>query len=405
MSNLLESAGRTRAIETRRVKLRHAQSLWALLFVLSCGVVEHPHEQVAAATTVGGKFAPPPLTAEGGTPATASTPPASALGGSAFGGMSAGSGAPSGGIVGAGGSNGTSGGFSTGGGMLGSPGGVPSAGGSVGSGGTTNATGGRATGGVSGIMVDINGTLLPKESVIGFIHLGHSNMAGRSSSPTGSRAYHFTEMNLRAWVYRAGAWSPALEPNTAGDADAKRFNRGGPGTALLKQAVDLAPNRYFVSMGFGIGSAYCSQFLPGGLYYSDFMAAPMALKGKVTFGAIIIMLGITERHGTAADISGYPQCINRLVTGIRNDLAEPNLPVLITEYEMGSTGPELSPDGTFAQQIIPQIRMVPSVVSNSALVPTDSIAMQDDHHFDLDGQKTWAGRVLSVMKTKGWFPW
>ena len=72
---------------------------------------------------------------------------------------------------------------------------------------------------------------------------------------------------------------------------------------------------------------------------------------------------------------------------------------------MGATGTELSPTGTFAQQIIPQIKMIPSVVSNSALVPTDSIAMQDDHHFNLDGQKTWSGRVLSIMKMKGWFPW
>jgi hypothetical protein len=254
-------------------------------------------------------------------------------------------------------------------------------------------------------MVDINGTMLPKESVIGFIHIGHSNMAGRTSSPSGSRPYHFTEMNLRAWIYRAGSWSPALEPNTAGDADAKRANQGGPGTSLLKQAVDLAPTRYFVSMGYGIGSAYCSQFLPGALYYDQFMAAPKALKGKITFGAIVVMLGITERHGTAADISGYAQCINKLTTAIRNDLGEPNLPLLITEYEAGATGAELSPTGTFAQQIIPVIKTIPSVVSNSALVPTDSIAMQDDHHFNLDGHKTWSGRVLSIMKTKGWFPW
>jgi hypothetical protein len=31
--------------------------------------------------------------------------------------------------------------------------------------------------------------------------------------------------------------------------------------------------------------------------------------------------------------------------------------------------------------------------------------MEDDHHFNLDGQKAWAQRALAMMQTKGWFPW
>jgi hypothetical protein len=240
------------------------------------------------------------------------------------------------------------------------------------------------------------------------ILLGHSNLAGRSSSPSASRPYHFTDMNFYAWVYHPNNWQPALEPLTAGDDGASPPGRnpmGGPGTALLKQAADLAPNHYFVALGFGLGSAYCTQFLPGGLLYDQAVTAPKQLKGKVTFGGIVIMLGITERHGTAQDISNYPNCINSLVTAVRNDVGEPNLPLLITDYEMESTGPELSPTGAFAQQIIPRIAMIPSVVSNSALVPTEGIAMQDDHHFNLDGQKEWSRRALEIMQQKGWFPW
>ena len=111
----------------------------------------------------------------------------------------------------------------------------------------------------------------------------------------------------------------------------------------------LAPTRYFVSLGYGIGSAYCTQFLRGGLYYDQMMAAPLALKGKVTFGAIVIMLGITERHSTA--IGTYPECINQLVTAIRTDLAEPNMPLLLTDYEMGSTGQDL-PTGPSRNKLI-----------------------------------------------------
>jgi hypothetical protein len=254
--------------------------------------------------------------------------------------------------------------------------------------------------GRSGITVDINGTVLPKEDVIAFVHVGHSNMLGYGNRPTASRAYHFTEMNLRAWKYKNNTWSPALE-RTAGTGN----NLAGPGTSLLKEALALAPARYFVSLGYGVGSAYCSQFLRGGLYYDQFMAAPLALKGKVTFGAIVLMLGITERHGTAQDIANYPNCINEVATAIRTDLGEPNLPLLLCDYEMGATGAELSPNGTFAQQIIPKIREVPNVVMRSAIVPTDGLGMQDDHHFDLDGQREWARRAVTILKEKGWFPW
>jgi hypothetical protein len=166
----------------------------------------------------------------------------------------------------------------------------------------------------------------------------------------------------------------------------------------------MAPGKYFVSLGFAVGSAYCSQFLPGALYYDQLIAAPKAMKGRATFGAIVIMLGITERHGTAADITGYPDCINKLVTAIRTDVGEPNLPLLITDYEANATG-ELAPTAAFAQSIIPQIRKVPMVVSNSSLVPTDGLMMEDDHHFNFDGHKVWTGRVLQIMKDKGWAPW
>jgi hypothetical protein len=271
---------------------------------------------------------------------------------------------------------------------------------------------------LSGIMVDINGTMVPKEKVIAFIHLGHSNMAGRGGGPPASRPYFFTDKDPHAWLYR-NTFQPALEPFTAGDElngqpsyPGQQAPVGGPGTPLVKQAAGMAPGYYFLSLGYGKESAYCSQYLPGHLYYDAMIQNPKALVGKVTFGAIVIMLGITERHGTAQDITGYPQCINQLVTNIRNDVKEPNLPLLLTDFEMLAT--DVPANSTFGQQIIPQIHMVPSVVSNSAIVPTDNntpgtgtIVMlpPPTHHFDLEGHRVWTQRALNIMKQKGWFPW
>jgi hypothetical protein len=267
----------------------------------------------------------------------------------------------------------------------------------------TTTTAGAASTQPAAVTLDLGGTAVAKEDVIAFIHFGHSNMAGRATGPSQDRPYFFTQTDPHTWMYHVGK-PPELakEPYTACDDLSGTY--GGPGTALLKQAVQMAPNKYFLSLGFGKTSAYCSQFLPGSLYYDSLSKAAIAIKDRVTFGAIVIMLGITERHGSADDISGYADCINKLVTAVRTDVGRPDLPLLITDYEQEAIG-SLAVSSAFAQKIIPEIHKIPSLVKNSVVVPTDGLTMQDDHHFDFEGHKVWTQRVLDLMKMNGWFPW
>jgi hypothetical protein len=291
-------------------------------------------------------------------------------------------------------------------------------GGIGGAGGVAGNTGVGGNGGsapLSGITIKIGGVDVPKENVIAFIHFGHSNMAGRGVSPPDVRPFFFGATDPHAWMYHSGVgFEPAVEPKTAGDGGntINGMVSGGPGTALVKEAAALAPGKYFVSLGFGRTSAYCSQFVPGALYYNSLISAAKELKGKVTFAGIMVYLGVTERHGTAADIANYPQCIGTLATAIRKDLGEPNLPLLLNDYEMGATGPN-NPTSAFALAIRPKILQVPSVVSNAVIIPTDNPIVQiendmsttDEHHFSLGGHKEYVRRVLQTMKDKGWFPW
>lgn len=358
------------------VSLSGSRRTLAALFVLAaaaCGVVEHPHDMPAIDT--GGDFGP-----SGGTAAVLPTAGAftggqvaTATGGSAgVGGMA---------VVTAG----TSGAAGTGVSASGN-----GSGGGVGG-------GGAAAGGASGVTITLGGVNVPKEKAIAFIHIGHSNMAGQASSPAGSRAF-FYQTAPRAFMYHAGSM-PALafEPTAGGPG-------AGPGTALVKEAAMAAPDDYFISIGYGQPSAYCSQFLPGALYYDALIAAPKAIKGRVTFGGIFIYLGITERHGTAADVAGFPDCINTLVTNIRKDIGEPNLPALMNDYEVEGKG-EFVVGGAVATAIMPQIAKCPSVVSNFALVSAAGLGMQDDHHFNFDGQHVWVQRAFQTMKDKGWRFW
>jgi hypothetical protein len=329
----------------------------------------------------------------------------------------------------AGNGGGTAGAPGTGGtspGAAGAPAGTAGAG--PGTAGTPGAAGGGAAGSSgaagagtagapppSGITINIGGVNVPKEDVIAFVNFGHSNMAGRGVSPAELRPYFFGPGEMHSLMYHSGAgFQPAVEPKTAGDSGntLNGMVSGGPSTALVKEAAALNPSKYFVSIPFGAGKAYCSQFLPGAGYYNNVITAAKELKGKVTFGAIVILLGITERHGTQADIDNYPMCINKLVTAIRTDLGEPNLPLLINDYEMGTTGP-LAPTSAFAMAIRPKIQMVPMFTTNAVVIPTDNpiISIQDDtsttddHHFDLAGHKEYVRRVLQTMKDKGWAPW
>ena len=155
-------------------------------------------------------------------------------------------------------------------------------------------TGAAGTSAPSGGSVVLGGVTVPKENVIAFIHLGHSNMAGRGRNPAGSKAYHFSQTDPHAWMYHAPSLAPfvaganggfelAIEPKTAGDRSNVRQPAnlaGGPGTTLVKQAAALAPSKYFVSVGFGVASVFCTEYLPGGLYYDQVMTAAKELQGQ-----------------------------------------------------------------------------------------------------------------------------
>ncbi len=348
-------------------------ALSSLLLVLACGVVEHPHDVQKLDTS--DDFGP-----SGGLPPVAGGPAAGGAGGAPVGG-----GPITGGVSSTAGAAVTAGSVGTGG-QAGTPGVAGGAGGPP----------------LSGVTIELGGVAVPKERAIAFIHLGHSNMAGYGTSPQSSAAYHFQDTHPRAFEYHAGT-PPGLALEPTARSTTQRL--AGPGVSLLKEALAVAKqDYYFISLGYGQNSAYCSQFLPNGLYYDELIAATKAIKGRVTFGAIFVYLGITERHGSAADVSGFPNCINSLVTAIRNEAGDPNLPLLMNDYEVEAKG-EFVVTGQVATTIRPQIAKIPTTVANSALVSCEGLGMQDDHHFNLDGQRTWAQRAIMTMQQKGWFLW
>jgi hypothetical protein len=250
----------------------------------------------------------------------------------------------------------------------------------------------------------IAGMQVAKEKAIVFLHVGHSDMAGRADGPASLRAF-VTDTDPHLWVYsQGGKFRPASEP-TAGDAQSA--GKGGPGMAILRTALTHAPDAFIISVGHGHSGStggYCPNFRKSGPFYALFMDAARELKGKVIFAGLFTMFGITEYHLGTPGLTGVAACLTGLVNEVRADLGDPQIPLLVGDWNMGGTG-IYAPDSEYGRVVRPQIQMVPMRDPLSAVIPTDGLQMQDDRHLNFQGQKAWAERAFGIMAQKGWLTW
>jgi len=256
-----------------------------------------------------------------------------------------------------------------------------------------------------GAGVSIEGTFAPRDRVVVFLHLGHSNMAGRATGPAALKPF-FYDTDPHLWAYARGAmWRPAKEP-TAGDMGTG--NAAGPGMAILRTALAAAPDRFFVSIGHGqsgLEEGDCLSYRKNGLLYETVMGPARELKGRVTFGGLFTMLGITEHHLSADQQRGFSDCMKGLADDVRGDLGEPDLPFMVGDYELGATRADVAPSTDFAKLIIAQIKLIPGKTARSAVIPTDGLPMEDNHHYNMAGHKLWAERGMKLLVDHGWAPW
>jgi hypothetical protein len=255
----------------------------------------------------------------------------------------------------------------------------------------------------AGLVID--GKMVPRAKVLVFLHIGHSNMAGRASTPAALHGF-FYDTDPHLWVYAKGnVLRPAREPTAP---DNEMGQAAGPGMALLRTALAAAPDSYVISIGHGQSGSFgghCSTFRKGALFYDEVMDAAVELKGKVTFVGIFTMFGQSEHNASTAEQKVFADCMAGVAGDMRGDLEEPALPFMVGDYEMGITRADIAPDSAFARPIIAQIQQIPGKVSRAAIIPTVGITMQDDHHFDLAGHKSWAERAIKLLVDNGWAPW
>ena len=251
--------------------------------------------------------------------------------------------------------------------------------------------------------VTINGRFIPRDRAVVFIHVGHSDMAGRADGPANLRPF-FTDTSPQLWVYATGgAFRPAREP-TAGDSGSA--GKAGPGMAILKTALAGATEVTFISIGHGHSGAaggYCPNFRRGKTIWPTFMDAARELKGKVTFGGLFTMFGITEYHVPDGPAQ-VGDCIIGLTNEVRAELEAPDMPLLVGGWNMGGTG-IYSPNSEYGRAARPELEKIPMRDMRAGLISTDGLPMHDDRHLNMAGHKGWAERAFMIMMEKGWTPW
>jgi hypothetical protein len=263
--------------------------------------------------------------------------------------------------------------------------------------------------------VTINGTVVPRDKVLVFLHIGHSNMAGRTTTPEALRPLSF-ETHPQLWAYaKGGVWRPAKEPLSADSMTGSCGGVGcaglpfgaGPGMSILRAALAASPDSYVVSIGrgqSGTTGGYCRSFRKGGLLYDFVMGPAMELRGRVTFAAIWTMLGLSEVNDRA-NAARFGECMAGVASDMRADLGEPDLPFLAGDWEEADG--DVSRDSSTGRVIIPQLEALPMRITRAALIPSTGLPINplDGHHYDLTGHKMWAERGVALLKTNGWAPW
>ena len=267
-------------------------------------------------------------------------------------------------------------------------------------------------------QVNLGGITVPKDKFVVFLFIGHSNMAGRdinhSDNVTDPHVWNYHWMSDKQWVL-----AKEVPGNLANGLSGRGC--GGGGMPNLKALAQAYPSYYIGAIDNASLSGTChgsvdnntsgmpgdsNRYWKGSQLYNEITTAAKEVRKTATLGGIFCMLGTIEATRTSEQICrNFSNDITQMVTDMRAEIGEPNLPFVMGHYEAGATG-MYALTQPWPKIIDQQIDSVPIKLPFSALVESQGLEMLDDHHYTATalGHGTWAKRALAVIQSKGWFP-
>lgn len=267
--------------------------------------------------------------------------------------------------------------------------------------------------------VMLGGTDVPKDKVVVYLLIGHSNMAGQDLAHSDGA----TDPHVWTWPIATKQWVLAKEPPNAGRAAGlSGHGEGGPGMPLMKGLAAAYPGYYIGVINNASLSATCkgvntgnnssqldpsdNRYYKGTYLYHEILEAAKAVQPDVTLGGILCMLGTVDATRTNQQVcEAFSDDISQLVKDLRADLGLPNLPFIMGGYEAGASG-SFALTKPLPAIIDAQIKLIPSKLPLSGVVDSKGIQMLDDHHYTAttQGQGEWAKRAIAIIQENNWFP-
>lgn len=228
-----------------------------------------------------------------------------------------------------------------------------------------------------------------------FLLIGQSNMAGRGTVEDQDRQPipHVVMLN------KAMEWVSAIDPVHFDKPDIAGV---GLARSFAKVLVTTDPGKSIGLVPAAFGGTSLDEWKAGGKLYEEAVRrAKFAMRsGKLR--------GILWHQGEADAgkqelASSYRQRFSTMITQLRSDLGEPNVPVVVGQLgEFLSEG--ATPRSPFASVVDEQLAIIPLTVPRAAFVSSNGLTSNPDHlHFDSRSQREFGRRyALAFLSLERW---
>jgi len=240
-----------------------------------------------------------------------------------------------------------------------------------------------------------NGLPVHAKRMVVYLFIGHSNMALPFADPQD------TLINDHTFIYHIPGFETIRPLGTEIQTDQwiENFASGGPVAHFLRQIAAGFPDYYFgVVQNARSAASVAEEYHSQGELTQQMLEIVDSLKGHVTFGGIVCMLGIMEAvlgpRGVLDSIEDFAPELKKTIDTLRSVTASPMLPLYIGELEKGGGGLELWP---YALQIDAQIKQLVQNDQNATLISSEAMNYIDPNHYDLPSMQLWADRLAALV--------
>lgn len=221
---------------------------------------------------------------------------------------------------------------------------------------------------------------ISNDRFIVYLFIGHSNMDGQAKR-------RINPPHPRAWRYDTGGrrWIQARDD-------------GSPVMPFLRTMCEQYPEYHFGAIKVSVSAARIHQrYRKGCGHYNALIAAARRETPRCTLAGILAMIGFAEA-GNRTEAEGFLDQARGMMGEIREDLREPELPLLIGKYEEGATNLR-----GFRDVVLKAIYRIPEEIPHSVVIDKDGPYV-DGHHYNAEGHRIWAEEAAKLVGRHRLFP-